>query len=132
MSLRDAQRVLRWDVVMEALTAAGVDSETRAMVEQARQANDVAQGLAGMLIGGADTRQAKNYVKFEMVGLVGPFDRVYAELVREGGKTSHELRVLLRDKLGRVRQLLAEGPLLEALRTSLLASIDAVLAEETP
>ena len=132
MSLRDAQRLLRWNVVTEALTAAGVDGETIAMVEQSRQAGDLAQGMAAMLIGGADKKQAKNYVKFEMVGLVSPFERVYVELVRDGGKTSHELRNLLRDKLARARSLLAEGPLLEPLRAALLASIDEVLAAEAP
>lgn len=131
MSLQDAHRLLRWNVVMEALTAAGADAETTAMVEHARQAGELVYGLAGMLIGGADTKKAKNYVKVEMVGLIAPFERAYVELVREGGKTSHELRTLLRDKLGHVRALLSKGSLQE-LCTDMVAGIDEILAEEAP
>lgn len=132
MSLQDAKRTLQWHVVMEALTAAGVDAETLAMVEFSRQVGDIAQAMTSTLLGGADTEQAKNYVKLEMVGLVTPFERVYVELTRAGGKTSHELRALLRERLGLVRDRLAEGPVLEFIRQGIVAGIDELLAEEAP
>lgn len=131
MSLSDAKRVLQWNVVMEALAEAGVDAETVAMVESARQAGDIAQSLARTLLGGADTKQAKNYVKVEMTGLVAPFERAYVELVRPGGKTSHELRELLRDNLERVRAALLDGAF-ESQRAAVVAWIDEALAMEKP
>jgi len=132
MSLLDAKRVFQWNVVMEALIAAGVDAEITAMVEGARQAGDTAQALAAMLLGSADTKQTRNYVKFEVVGMISPFERAYVELTRAGGKTSHELREMLRAKLTLVRSLLAEGPLQEGLCKTVVVGIDELLTEEAP
>lgn len=129
MSLSDAKRELQWSVVMEALSAAGADAETVAMVERARNAGDAFQFMARSLIGGADVAQAKNYVKVEMVGLVAPFERAYVELVRPGGKTSHELREMLRNELVRVRNLLARG--VEST-SSIIEEIDETIAAEVP
>lgn len=130
MSLRDAKRLLHWNVVMEALAAADVGPEITAMVEAARQAGDVAQAMGAMLIGSADTKQTKNYVKVEMVGLVAPFERVYVELIRVDGKTSHERRVILADKLAAVRCYLAVGSPLDTLRLGMIEDLDKILAEE--
>lgn len=132
MSLQDAKRTLQGHLVMEALSAAGVDAETLAMVEFSRQTGDIAQSITSMLLGGADTKQAKNYVKLEMVGLAAPFERVYVELTRAGGKTSHELRELLRERLRLVRDRLAAGPPVDVLRQGIVAGIDELLAEEAP
>src|SRR4029077_100122 len=129
MSLQDAKRLLQWSVVMEALSAAGVDAETIKVVESARQAGDVVQS---MTLGSVDTKQAKNYVKFEMVGLTLPFERVYVELVRPDGKTSHELRELLRERLAHVHAKLAEGTPSDGLRAGLIEGIASDLAEEAP
>jgi hypothetical protein len=132
MSLSDAKRVLQWNVVMEALAAAGVDAETVALVESAQQCHIVVQTMTSVLLGAADAKHAKNYVKVEMVGLVVPFERAYVELVRPGGKTSHELRELLRDRLTRVRRMLAECDLTDAGREGIVAGIDEDLATEAP
>jgi hypothetical protein len=132
MSLQDAKRLLQWKVVMEALSAAGVDAETIKVVESARQAGDVVQSMTQMLLGSVDTKQAKNYVKFEMVGLTLPFERVYVELVRPNGKTSHELRGLLRARLMHVHAKLAEGTPSDGLRAGLIEGIASDLAEEAP
>lgn len=135
MSLSDARRVLQWNVVMEALRAADVDADTIAMVEQSRNAGEVVNAMARMLLGGADQKAAKNYVKFEMVGLIAPFERAYVELVRPDGQTSHELRELLRYRLEFVRMVLAERPAdleLEAFRSGVIAKINEDLAKEAP
>ena len=84
------------------------------------------------LIGGADVRQARNYIKVEMVGFLPPFDRAYIELVKPGGKTSHELRELLRDRLTHVRRTLAEGCPTDGLRDGLIEGINEDLATEAP
>lgn len=132
MSLGDAKRVLQWSVVMEALAEAGVDQDTVAMVESARQDGDVAQSIVRLLLGAADAKQAKNYVKVEMHGLVAPFERAYVELVRPGGKTSHELLDMLRDRLTHVRGLLAEGTPSDGRREGIIEGIDLDLAAEAP
>jgi hypothetical protein len=132
MSLSDAKRTLQWNIVMEALADAGVDSETVKLVESSRDASKVFHPMAGMLMGSADVAHAKNYVKVEMVGLIPPFERAYVELVRPGGKTSHELRELLRDRLTHVRKLLAEGDPTDARREGLIQGIDEDLATEAP
>lgn len=128
MSLQDARRLLQWNVVMAALSDAGVDAETVKLVESARDASKTFHALASMLMGSADTQQAKNYVKVEMVGLIAPFERAYVELVRPGGKTSHEMRELLRGRLMQVRQLLAEG----CPTAGITQTIDEALAAEAP
>jgi hypothetical protein len=132
MSLMDAKRLLQWNVVTEALADAEVDPETIAIVESARIVSEIVHSMAGMLMGGADTKQAKNYVKIEMIGLIPPFERAYIELVRPGGKTSHELRELLRDRLAHVRKLLSEGCPKDALREGIIQGIDEDLASESP
>lgn len=132
MSLHDAKRVLQWNVVMEALSTAGVDAETVALVEFARSAADMVNGMARMLMGAADAAKPKNYVKVEVVGLIAPFDRAYVELVRPGGNTSHELRELLRDRLAFVRRMLADGARNDDRFAGIIAGIDADLATEAP
>lgn len=132
MSLSDARRELQWTAVMDTLAAADVDADTIKLVELARDASTLVHGLTGMLLGGADKQAAKNYVKFEMVGLIAPFERAYVELVRPGGKTSHELRELLRSRLEHVRALLSEGPPTDGLRQGLIEGIDEDLAREAP
>lgn len=129
MSLSDARRLLQWNVVMEALAAAEVDTDTIALIESARQAGDLIHSLANTLLCSADAKQAKNYVKVEMIGLIAPFERAYVELVRPGGKTSHELRELLRDQLRRVkRALLGDAPDC----AEVISWIDETLAAEAP
>lgn len=133
MSLSDAKRVLQWNVVIEALRDAGVGQETMDLVESAKQYQEVVTSMARVLIGTADAQQAKNYVKVEMVGLVAPFERVYVELVRPGGKTSHELRELLRSRLTHIRSCLGDDSIrLEAFRQGMIAGIDEDLATEVP
>lgn len=132
MSLSDARRLLQWNVVMEALASAGVDAETVKLVESAKTVDETINALARTLLGGADTKQAKNYVKVEMVGMIPPFERAYVELVRPGGKTSHELRELLRDRLVHIRRLLSEGTPTDGLREGVIQGIDADLALEAP
>lgn len=129
MSLSDAKRVLQWNVVMAALAEAGVDPDTTALVEQARSASDLFQSMAQLMLGGAEIQQAKNYVKFEMTGLTLPFDRAYIELVRPGGKTSHELRGVLRACLVEVHGRLMEGT---AADPSMRETISAALADTAP
>lgn len=132
MSLSDAKRTLQWNVVMEALAAAGVDADTVALVESSRDASRVFHSMASMLMGAADVAHAKNYVKVEMTGLVVPFERAYVELVRPGGKTSHELREMFRDRLTHVRKLLAEGSPHDWLREGIIQGIDEDLAADAP
>jgi hypothetical protein len=117
---------------MEALTDAGVDAETIKLVEHARGVDETVYSMACALLGGTDAKQAKNYIKVEMVGMLPPFDRAYIELVRPGGKTSHELRELLRDRLAHVRRLLSDGAPTDGLREGVLQGIDADLATEAP
>lgn len=132
MSLNDAKRVLQWNVVTAALTEAGVDAETLAMVEHAQHVSDIVYSFARMLMGSADAKQPKNYVKVEMVGFPAPFDRAYVELVRPGGKTSHELRELLRGHLEYLRGMLATGASSNSSRNALISGIDETLAKEAP
>lgn len=132
MSLSYAKRMLQWKVITEALTEAGVDTELMALVEKARAVHDTVAMMAQALIGGADTKQAKNYIKVEMVGLIPPFDRAYVELVRPGGKTSHQLRELLRDRLEHTREMLSHGSPTDALRDGIIHGIDEDLATEAP
>lgn len=129
MGLRDAKEELQWGVVTEALRAADVDADTMNMVEQARNSYRVFHSLGSMLIGSADQKQAKNYVKVEMHGLISPFERVYVELVRPDGKTSHELREMLRGGFVRVRNLLARGT---ESTSQVIEEIDEMLASEAP
>lgn len=132
MSLRDAKRELQWGVVMAALADAGVDEETVKLVQFSRNAGDTVRGMASMLIGSADTAAPKNYVKVEMVGLVPPFERAHIELVRPGGKTSHELRELLRARLLAVRARLAGSAIDDEARDVLIHGIDEVISAEAP
>lgn len=132
MSLSDAKRLLQWKVITEALTEAGVDAELVAMVEHARSVDETVNSMARVLLGGADTTRARNYVKVDMVGMLPPFERAYVELIRPGGRTSHELRELLRDRLTHVRRLLADGCPPKALRQDMLDEIDETLAVEAP
>lgn len=132
MGLSDAKRLLQWSVVTEALTDAGVDAETIALVESARAVNETVHHMARALLGGADAKQAKNYIKVEMVGMVPPFERAYVELVRSGGKTSHELREMMRDRLTHVRRLLDEGCPNDGRREGMIQGIDLDLATEAP
>lgn len=130
MGLNEARRAIQWNEVMQALAEAGVDAETVKLVEAARTYGDLAHWLARMLLESSDPGQPKNYLKFDMVGLTVPFDRAYVELVRPGGKTSHELRELLRRRLASVRRMLAEGPPDDALLQGVIAGIDEDLATE--
>lgn len=132
MSLADAKRLLQWEVVSEALAAANVDAETIALVEHARSVDEVVHGVASCLIGSADGKQTKNYVKVEMSGMLPPFDRAYVELIRPGGHTSHELREKLRDSLSHVRRVLSEGAPTDDAREALVQEIELVLAAEAP
>jgi hypothetical protein len=132
MGLSEAKRVLQWEVVKQALLDANVDQEVLDLVERARHVSDVVQGMTGVLLGVADGTKPKNYVKIEMVGLAAPFERAYVERVRPGGSTSHEIRMLLRDRLVHVRRGLVEEPLHEALVISLVRGIDEDLAKEAP
>jgi hypothetical protein len=132
MSLHDAKRELQWGLVMAALADAGVDADIVRLVEESRNASRVFHSMAAMLMGGADTTKAKNYVKVEMVGLVPPFERAYVELVRPGGKTSHELRELLRGCLMSVRSRLAGRAVDDEDRDVLIHGIGEALAAEAP
>lgn len=132
MSLSDAKRMLQWKVVTEALEAADVGAEVLALVEQARNVNETVNAAAQTLIVGADVKRAKNYIKVEMVGMLPPFDRAYVELIRPDGKTSHELREMLRGRLRNVRYLLSEGAPHDALREGIIQGIDEDLAAEAP
>ena len=132
MSLSDAKRMLQWKVITEALTEAGLDADLLALVEHARHVHETVNMVASGLLGGADTERAKNYIKVEMVGMVPPFERAYIELTRPGGKTSHELRELLRDRLIHVRDMLAIGCPSDGLRKGLIDGINEDLAAEAP
>jgi hypothetical protein len=132
MGLSDAKRMLQWGVVTEALADAEVGAEVIALVEHARAVDETVHMMALGLLGGADTKQAKNYIKIEMVGMTPPFERAYVELVKPGGKTSHELRELLRDRLTHVRRLLADGKPNDGLREGIIQGIDEDLAAEAP
>ena len=132
MSLRDAKRVLQWQVVSDALVEAGVDAETVALVEHARAIDDTVHATAQTLLGLADAKQAKNYVKVELVGLVPPFERAYVELVRPDGKTSHELREMLRDRLMHVRKIVEPGDLDHRDCVTIVNGIDQDLQKEAP
>ena len=132
MSLKDAKRMLQWKVVTETLADANVDAETISLVEQARAASETANMMAQALIVGSDAKLAKNYIKVEMVGMLPPFDRAYVELIRPAGKTSHELRELLRDRLAHVRRVLSEGCPTDGLREGIIQGIDEDLALEAP
>ncbi len=131
MSLQGARRVLQWNVVMEALTAADVEPEIVALVKRAKEIADTVHLMADVLTGAADVAKAKNYVKVEMVGMLPPFDRAYVELVRPGGMTSHELRELLRDRLEHVRSCLMQGEITnDAFRKGMILGIDEDLAKD--
>lgn len=132
MSLSDAKRVLQWRIVTEALTEAGVDAETLAMVEHAQHVSTIVNVMAQTLVGTSDVKQAKNYIKVEMVGLIPPFERAYVELVRPGGKTSHELLEMMRDCLDHTREMLSHGAPTDGLRQGLIDLIDEALAKEAP
>jgi hypothetical protein len=132
MSLADAKRMLQWKVAMEALEAADVGADVIALVEKARAVDDTINMMAQALIGGADAKLAKNYIKVEMVGMLPPFERAYVELVRPNGKTSHELRELLRDRLSHVRHLLSQGPPNDGLREGIIEGIEIDLETEKP
>jgi hypothetical protein len=132
MSLSDAKRMLQWKVVTEALEAADVSADVLALVEQARNVNETVNMAAQTLIVGADTKQAKNYIKVEMVGMLPPFERAYVELIRPNGKTSHELRELLRSRLRHVRYMLSQGCPTDGLREGIIQGIDEDLTAEAP
>lgn len=132
MSLSDAKRLLQWKVATEALEAANVGADVIALVEHAKAIDETVHAMANVLIGGADTKQAKNYIKVEMVGFHPPFDRAYVELIKPNGKTSHELRELLRDRLTHVKGLLSERRPTDGLREGIIQGIDQDLATEAP
>lgn len=132
MSLLHARQELQWQVVMSALAEAEADAETIKLVESARDAHRVFHSMTSMLLSTADATKPKNYVKFEITGLVAPFERAYVELCRPGGKTSHELRELMRDRLHHVRHLLISGPPTDALREGMIEGINETLAVEAP
>lgn len=132
VTMTDATRALRWGVAMEALRDAGVDAETFELVERARAIEETVMSMTRVLLGVADAKQPKNYIKVEMVGLTPPWDRAYVELMRPGGRTSHELRELLRDRLTLIRRLLADGDLPDAMVAGMIAGIDEDLATEAP
>lgn len=131
MGLEDAKRLLQWNVVKEALVDAGVDADVIALVEHARSVDEVVHSVAIALIGSSDKKQVKNYVKLEMVGMSATFERAYVELVRPGGKTSHELRELLRDRLTHIRHMLTEK-MTPGLVDGLIQGINDDLALEAP
>ncbi|HEU4727659.1 MAG TPA: hypothetical protein VFT22_07215 [Kofleriaceae bacterium] len=118
---------------MDALRDSGVDAETIALVESAQHCHVIVQTMTSVLLGVADAKQAKNYVKVEMTGISAPFERAYVELVRPGGKTSHELRELLRERLTHIRSCLGQDEIrLEAFRQGIIMGIDEDLATEEP
>jgi hypothetical protein len=133
MSLADAKRLLQWKVVSEALADAEVDADTRKAVEHAWHVDDIFHSIASTLIGTADVKQAKNYVKVEIVGLALPFERIYLEVTRPDGKTSHELREMLRDKLVQARHYV-DGSNGRGMPEpdKFAAQIDELLALESP
>jgi hypothetical protein len=126
MGLSDAKRVLQWRVVTEALAEANVDAEIVAIVEHARAVDETVYMMARGLLGGADAKQVKNYIKVELVGMTPPFERAYVELVKPGGKTSHELRELMRDMLIRA------GAKLRNVDAEFDVEIDELLKLEAP
>lgn len=132
MSLSAAKRLLQWKVVTGALESTGVDAEVLALVEHARLTDETVHLMARALLGSADAERVKNYIKVEMAGMLPPFERAYVELIRPNGKTSHELRELLRNRLIHVRQLLSEGLFTEGLREGMIKEIDEALAVEAP
>ena len=132
MGLSDAKRMLQKKVVVEALAAADVDADTIALVEHAFAVDETVNLAARGFLGSADAKQAKNYIKLEMIGLLPPFERVYVELVRPGGKTSHELRELLRDRLHHVHHALIAGAPTDGFREGLIEGIAADLVMEAP
>jgi hypothetical protein len=132
MSLSSAKRLLQWNAIHEAMEAAGLDAETVKLVEQARAISETIMVLTDTLTGSADIKQAQNYVKVEIGGLLPPFERAYVELVRPGGKTSHELREMLRDRLTGIRGLLAEGQPHHWTVEGMIHGIDEDLAKEAP
>lgn len=132
MSFSNAKRLLQRRVVTEALDEAGVDDEIIKSVEHAFDVDDTIQMLGQALLGGADQKQVKNYIKVEMVGMHPPFERTYIELIRPGGKTSHELRELLRDRLTHIRRLLDKGKPDDFRNQNMIQGIDETLAAEAP
>lgn len=122
--------------VLDALKAAGVDEETVAMVAKARSVDDVFAAMVTMLVGTADQTAAKNYGSFEIHGSVLPFERIYVEALKPGGKTSHELRELLRRRLDHVKrhlEMLDRGDSLSpATVAGLISGIDDDLKLEAP
>jgi hypothetical protein len=132
VSLGNARRMLQWDAVVDALESAGTDKEAIELVLKARAVSDVVYMMTDVLTGNADANQARNYVKVDMVGLLPPFDRAYVELVRPGGKTSHELREMLRARLIGIRGLLAEGQPHRWTIEGMIQGIDEDLTKETP
>lgn len=133
MSLEDARQMLRWNTVMEALVLAKVDAETIEMVKGARDTAIMVHSMASALLICADRERPRNYIKVDMVGMLPPFDRAYIELIRPGGKTSHELRELLRDRLMIARRWISDNLLIgEEDRSKRIQAIDDVLAVESP
>lgn len=133
MSLRDGQRLLRWNAVMAALEAAGLDEETVDMVKSARVSGDTVNAFVDLLIGSADTKAAKNYVKVDVVGLIAPFERAYVELIRPGGKSSHELREMMRVRLLHLKECLSSSNLkFDAFKEGMISGINETLEAEKP
>lgn len=132
MSLASAKRMLQWKVITEALAECELDPELIALVDQARAIQETVLMVASSLIGGADQKQIKNYIKVEMVGMTPPFDRAYVELHKPGGKTSHELRELLRDRLTHIRRCLMDGPPQDAFLRGMILGIEETLELEAP
>lgn len=132
MSLANAQRILQWNVVHQALHKENLGDEIFDLVENARNVYETVQTMAAVLQGTTDEQQVKNYIKVELTGMTPPFDRAYIELVRPGGKTSHQLREMLRARLVHVRMMLEEGDLRGDINDELLTLICADLAAEAP
>lgn len=118
--------------VLDALQAAGVDDETRKMVEQAKSAGDMIQVMMAMLLGSADHKQAKNYASFQVEGLTMPFKRAYVELLRDGGLTSHEIREQLCTALVNVREKLLLIASSSPARDDVVAYIDEQVEKGRP
>lgn len=131
MGLSEAKSALQWNAVFEALAAAGIDTDTVELVKKFRSLSVIVESAASLLQGSTDTAHAKNYIKVELVGMLPPFDRAYVELIRPGGKSSHALRELLRNRLVHVHTLLSEGTPLPALREGIMLGIAEDLAAES-
>src|ERR1700750_1144333 len=120
MEVDEVKSEAQWNVVMEALAAANVSTETVELVRKYRALSSLIESAGILLQKSADVEHAKNYIKIDMVGMLPPFDRAYIELLRPEGKSSHELRLLLRKRLKHIHYLLLAGTPSVALQEEMI------------